>query len=175
MAREQQADLRVQSEREASEKTFWDAQECNSEKLVEPDNVVELDGPSYHDTVNFINGRFNPRGSTIGYGEQSKKLVLRTQSSTAVFDPRDMSAEVKCREESFESFNEYSVIITAKDRKQAILCIRAFLDETHHYKLDQSKQVELMIFETQDSDEADKMMNAFAHLLGLLGATKEAF
>lgn len=68
----------------------------------------------------------------------------------------------------------YEVVLTAKDRKPAILTICP-TDQTKAPRLVPTSKDSLVVFETEDDVDAEKMMNAFAHLLALLGSTKEAF
>jgi hypothetical protein len=195
IAEQQQADdareAAAQNGRNASLEALWDSQPFNQEKFVAPDNLTIIDGPTYQETIDFINGRLaaNHRAvgiQSIGFGEKSKKLMFKTTAagnavldSIAMFNPMDISAEVQERTFSRtfgdnSSTTYYDVVLTAKDHKQSILDV-CLTDQVKPPRLVQSGEDSLVVFETEDNLEADKMTKAFAHLLALLGATKEAF
>lgn len=169
--------------RQGSDFAKWLASPINKERFVEPQTLAAGGTPSYAETLEFINGKLGPL-MTLGFGERTQKMILRFNFEngpgfTAVFDPRELNAEVRYQQITrrvgegiaSELRIEGRVILEARSGDPEFLIYQPHSSEAP------VKQHSLTIGETGliDGLTAERLAEAFSHLIVLFGGKKEAF
>jgi hypothetical protein len=160
----------------------WAAQPFNSDRFVEPGDFAVTDGPSYQETLEFLNAKLAPLMS-IGFGEKTGKMIFRCKNPngfpfyTMVFDPHDLNVDMLWE----MNMGQCSVRFQTKDGREKITIYRpnaSFLfGKTEILGIDESSTNKGFIIGGREFDEitAKKVANAFSHLIYMLGGTKDPF
>jgi hypothetical protein len=152
---------RAEAEKRAEAKRNFKNIVVNSEAFVPPPVVTDSSGPSYAETIEFLDQRF---GLKVGFGEQSRKLIIRYDygGATYAFDAKDMNPEIIIASSS----NSITVVLGSRNAQRKI---EQF---TPHGEPRMISQIPISV---GNSIEADKLSKALSHLVTILGGTKEAF
>ena len=152
-----------------------------TDEFIEPPNLVAVDGPTYSETIKFINAKISENDS-LGYGKGSKTMIYRPgyDSEVLVFDAAELNAEVTYTSQNHMHqgsqsvygtdpsfvFTEHSVRLECKNRRRLI---KRFWP---HGVVDDISSIEIRV---ADKIEAKKVATAFSHLILMFGGKKEAF
>jgi len=156
----------IQRDEEAKRlKEEWDPERYNSDEFTDPLGFITVN-PSYSETVEFINDRLKDYDSSIGYGKVTEKMIYKTRNGTFVFDPSVLTPDAIFEWEDTD-YGVRHCRITLKCRNN-VKAIKALW--TSHHGLCSTMEIPV-----GNKIEAQKMANAFAHLIVMFGGKKELF
>jgi hypothetical protein len=139
-----------------------------TDDFVEPILAVEAPNPTYAETIEFINSRLR-KGAKMGYGKNLQKMIYRDRHYTYVFDPKDLTPEVKFLTSDNPGSPYYgkNVLFQCRGRRQLI--------EKRGILQPETAMVRNFAIRASDEVEMTKLGNAVSHLIRILGGTDEAF
>ncbi len=165
----------------------WGELQCNTDRFIEVVPPNPLVGPSYQETLAFINAKLAPY-KELGYGEKSRKMIVRSlqaegdgEGETILFNPADLNAKVRYETESrqfnYEVVERGRILLEAFNGQPLLTAyeVRSTPDGVFSTQATPRSQCVLSITGTLSSMDAQRLAKAFAHLILMFGGKGEAF
>ena len=148
------------------------------EQFSSPPDLLELDGPNYQATIDFINSKLGP-WVKIGYcGDFRRYMLRRTYRDgtgyATLFDAKELNPEVRYGSRPVYGITRHQVILQLKSDGGNISTYNSNAVQRGTARLQEIKNRDLSI-EVNDQLDAEKVASAFRHLILMNGGKPDTF
>lgn len=148
-----------------------------TDQFVEPEGLIPIEGPTYAETIEFINSKISGGVFVMGFGKSTQKMIYRTTTKTSpgkatTFDPKDLDASVHYESGPIEGpYSLRHIVLKGRKGTRTFTLYRASAKGSGG----NNAPSDSLTIPVTNSVDPKRVAEAFSHLIQMFGGKAEAF